>query len=491
MTEAARFKVVLIGSSVLSAAGALPAVMNHIPPREIGAFSLIQVALAVVCFRWWYRPVYKTPYNYFSPLAFIASLGYVYGGPGNMVGFAGRDQILFHNPGAWEYCLIPALAAVPGILLFDWLYRKTSRALEEDCEYPQIRATRATGSRARFAAYALLWTLVAVGIHFYLGQTHQLATETGSISDSEFSNVANQSRPVILTFAWAAASVVLLKARGARGRIFAVLLMASLAWYLVGSVSRTYVLTAAACTLFVAMQLRCRISKAAVLSSLALCLAAFAAITGYKAATQFGAIESAGEGTPALDVMTNRIDPESALKFLMYLNADRLAALEFAGAIERSHEEQGTPWMHGYHNWLVISRSVPGFIWPGKPDLDPEVAVNDHFDLEDMDQLSTPISSGLADFGPVGIIFGLGLLGTMICICQHVVWKLPGGWLMYFGSIGLLLRFEIYTLEDPVDWARCLLVLIMIDVGVRAVVGVMASLRTLGSTPVPSLAAQV
>jgi hypothetical protein len=275
----------------------------------------------------------------------------------------------------------------------------------------------------------------------------------------------------------------MIEARGAGGRIFAALLMAPLAWYMVGSVSRTSILTAAACTLFIAMLLQCRISKAAVLSSLVLCIAAFAIITGYKAATQFGAVEAAGEGTAALDVLTNRIDPESALKFLIFLNANRLAGLEFAGAIERSHVEQGIPWMYGGHNGLEIARSVPGFIWPGKPDLDPEVAINRHFDLEDIDQLSTPISSGFADFGAAGIVAGLALLGAVICFSQHLVWKMPGGWLMYFGSIGLLMRFETYTVEDPADWARCLLVLIMIDAAVRAAVEAMATLRGLGAMP--------
>jgi hypothetical protein len=199
-------------------------------------------------------------------------------------------------------------------------------------------------------------------------------------------------------------------------------------------------------------------------------IALFVILTSVRSGLMYGQMSLNQLEENMIDTMiSGHADLGTSEYALSQYDQNRLSGLELAAAIERSHETNGVPWMYGYHNWLYIARSVPRFVWPGKPGTDPEVAINQHFGFSQADQLTVPFSSGYADGGIIGVGVGLALMGLLLCLIQHFVWRLKSGALIYAGSTALLLNFEQYVAEYPLGWARCLVILLAVDFAIRGV----------------------
>jgi hypothetical protein len=180
------------------------------------------------------------------------------------------------------------------------------------------------------------------------------------------------------------------------------------------------------------------------------------------------------------EMLADNLDMKEVATHLLAQDQGRLAGLEFASAIEGAHEDFGIPWMYGYHNYLVLVRSAPRVLYPGKPTIDPEVAINRHFGQADVDQLTTPLSSGYADFGGLGTVVGFILLGVSLCLLQHAVWKLPESAIVYLGSITLLMNFEQYVFQYPLEWIRTLSIVYVLAMAVNLMSGLLSLLLGIG-----------
>src|SRR5664280_2463450 len=98
-----RFGIVLVLSLIAAVTSIVPALVAGLDLWSMVEFATLEFALGLISFRWWYQPLYHTTYNYFSPLAILGSLGYLYGGPGNAFAFAYRDELFGSNQSAWGF----------------------------------------------------------------------------------------------------------------------------------------------------------------------------------------------------------------------------------------------------------------------------------------------------------------------------------------------------------------------------------------------------
>ena len=470
--ENKRLFTVLASSLVVAALSVIPPVVQGRDCVSILLFASLEAILGVSAFRWWYHPLYRTSYNYFSPLALVNTLGYLYAGPGNTFSLAGRDDLYGVNEGVSNVFIFPLIAVVLGTVVFDVAYRCMSRQMTPTPTYPMCAIERVLRNRAAVRPYLIVWIAVVVGINAYLGSKY-LLTRASSVDGVELDNILSQSRVALLMMGWAAISVLFGISKSRVAKAVSCLLFALLIPYVITLLSRQFCIRFLVCTLFVVVAVKGRTGNVPIRSIALISAAAvlsFIAISSFRYDLGYGrtAVE-ARTGTLAQEVLGGSLDIRAAGKFLREFNQGRLAGLEFVSAIENSRHTQNLPWMFGYHNWLVMARSVPRLLWAGKPQTDPEVAINRHYGLEDVDQLSLPFSSAYADGGVVGVVIGFAILGVSMCFIQHWVWRLENGFLLYMGSMSVLLNYEAYLLEYPLAWIRCLLVLVLVDASVRAV----------------------
>jgi|GEM_PF-5087320 len=479
-----RLRLVIIASIICVVLTVAISLNGTVSLTNVAEFGTCEFLLGLVAFRWWYQPLYRTVYDYCSPLAIVCTVGYVLGGPGNALSLAYDNQMITFNPGAFEYFQWPMVSAVAGMLFFDVAYRTASRALcERPMHYPFLDERIA--DRESPVVTALLWVLVATAVNLYLGTKYSLFSQ-GSVDGSEVDNVLFQSRFALLMIAWAAASSVVAGARTSYGRMAASLLLVVLLPNLVRFLSRQYVERALVCTLFSILLIR-RTSHVRMRTLLifgAVGMTFFVFITSVRSALMNGdmSIEDL-ETSMARTMFSSRSDLSSSASFLKDHHQNRLSGLELPAAIERSHATSGASWMYGYHNWLMVARSVPRFIWPGKPSTDPEVAITSHFGLQDADQLTVPFGSGYADGGVLGVAIGFALMGVSLCAIQHFVWNLKSAALIYTGSTVLLQNFEQYIAEYPLSWIRCLAVVLLLDAIIRPLAGAFNRNRRRRSPP--------
>jgi hypothetical protein len=469
-----RLAIVLVSSAVAALLSALPSVASGVDFSEIVPFSFLCFLLGAAAFRWWYLPVYSGDYAFTSPLAIVSTLAYIYGGPGNCLAFAYRDVIRAGPSKAWDSFLIPMASAVFGVLAFDLAYRLASKGMGEGSKYPQLlNSWRDSRSRRAMLIHSVLWVALVVLTNLYLGTKYKL-WQQGSLSGSEFDNILYQSRFEFLAVAWGAVSVALATAKTFINKLTCGLLYLPLAPYLLMFLSRQYVLRFAFIVLlaFILIQGRANFSFKPVLAGGVVFLFLFILISNFRSHFDImGSHSQSGSGFIADEILGDgdKIDLGVTLDSLVREDQDRLAGLEFVTAIEASHRGFHIAWMYGYHNWLCMARYVPRIIWRNKPGTDAEVAIDQHFGLEDTDQLSTPLSSGYADGGPLGMVLGFSILGVSLCVLQHSVWRMENGISIYLGSAVLLMNFEQYVLEYPIWWLRFLIMVVAADTVFRIV----------------------
>jgi hypothetical protein len=128
----------------------------------------------------------------------------------------------------------------------------------------------------------------------------------------------------------------------------------------------------------------------------------------------------------------------------------RLDAFDESGAILKSHESQGIPYMWGENFLMGAYQSVPA-IFAKVRKQDPEKMIINHFELADFDQVSTLFSSALAD----GSMLGIPIAFMIIGLIHAILWRYwcdrnKSGWIAmgtkfsYFAMMPYLLGYEDY-----------------------------------------------
>lgn len=454
-------------------------------------FSVLLGLMTMVCFNWWARPVYHNIYDYFSPLAVIQSLSFIYMGAGNILAFIYHDTMAtrYGNPGADNYYNIVLFSSVAGLMLFDFAYRITSGLLRErQKSHPLNQLGLETLSAFRNKVIAVTWYIISFVVFAYMSSKYVKFGSAFRNVSGELDNILSQAGPGFFYAAWGALSILLITSRSIRARILYSMAMVSLLPVLFSYFSRTMALFAVviSCIGYLSVYPGRKISFKLKVTGVFLLITAFLALTGVKTAFYGDSmVQEAMTGQRGL-----------AQRFVAVLSSDeffnfsaiqdyagkdavyRLAALEYPAAIEKAHTEKGIPYMLGHHNLVALGKAVPRVLWPGKPVEDPEGVVNNHFQLFNLnDQMATIIGSAYADGGIPGVLLGLPLLAVVLCIIQHWIWRFKEGLIMYLGGFGHIVHYEYYLFSYPVMWLRFLVIMVAVNFAVRLM------LQMVGSVP--------
>ena len=454
-------------------------------------FSVLLGVLTFVCFMWWAEPLYNNPYDYFSPLAVFQSLSFIYMGVGNIIAFCDHEGMRGGgNPGADEYYNVILIAAIVGLIVFDYVYRLISSRLDERViGYPMDRANIESYPLIFIRLNATLWYGIGFLVFAYMNSKYIKTGMVYARVEGEVDNILNLASPGLFFAAWATLSLLLFMDKKMRYKLVYWFALFSLLPILFSHASRTAALFAIglSCVCYIIANPGRGISFKIVAIVSILFPAAYIALTGVKLAlnydvdlreyimNRYGMHErfDAILRSPVF-LSTVYLETGEALNYAREDSTIRVAGLEYPAAMQKAHSEDNVPYMFGEHNLVAAGMTVPRVIWPGKPIYDPKWFIDDHYNLWAVDdQLPTPIGSAFADGGMLGVLVGLPLLAIVLCLLQHWIWGLRDGLYIYLGSLGILAHYETHLASIPLNWLRLIVIIIAINYVVHSLLRMM------------------
>lgn len=444
-------------------------------------FSILLGLLTVACFRWWTRPAYNNLYDYFSPLAILSTLSFVYMGIGNIMPFIDHELMRYSNPDADKYYILPLLASLFGVILFDVSYRLTSVHMKErERSHPLNQLSIENLSGFRIKVNAVTWYVVGMLVFEYMSAKYVKFGISYMNVTAEIDNILNHAALGFFYASWCALSLLLFTTKSMSSRLIYGTAISSLFPVLFSYSSRSVAIIAAVISgiCFLVTRPNREISLKSAIAIAAAVVTFFVILTGVK--TAYYKDDSLQEAMISEHNLRGRfVTTLGADGFLStreisdYIRNDssyRIAGLEFPAAIERAHNKHGIAYMFGYHNLIAVSQTIPRIIWPGKLVDDPESVVVDHFGLGGVmgDQMSTLIGSAYADGGLLGVLIGMPLIAIVLCLMQGWVWSLEGGFIIYLANMNYLANFETFLLSNPLMSLRFILIMVVVNFAVRS-----------------------